>query len=99
MTFRNRNHRRPRQEVLNNYMRREDVKKFIFQKAIHSEPATPAEVKEFLATAPEEVFVLLDSILPSPSPKGFTDPPLFEDTLTRAIVGFFLSHHPDRRQR
>lgn len=50
------------QQLLNARMRRDDVREYALQKAMHAQPAAPDEVKTFLRTAPPEVLILLDGL-------------------------------------
>lgn len=93
MTIKNRT--AEQQEQLNNHMRRTDVLESILLESLHAEPASQEEVKRFLATAPPEVFVLLDSLLPLPSPTGIHDESLHENRIVQCLVGAAMA----RRKR
>lgn len=79
-------HRDPAtQERLNEYMRRRDVLEYLFFHSLNAEPATPAQVAEFLAVAPPEVFVALDGLLPVGH--GPIDGSVHENPVVRGFVG------------
>lgn len=87
-----------KQQQLNSHMRREDVLEWILVQAIHAEPASQEQVKRFLAAAPPEVFVLLDGLMPQPSPVGLHDNSLHENQIVQGFVGMAMANRKrDRR--
>ncbi|GAB3563262.1 hypothetical protein [Spelaeicoccus albus] len=50
------------QHRLNGYRRRRRVLEYALYHSVQAEPATAGEVKQFLKTAPPEVFILLDGL-------------------------------------
>lgn len=87
-------HRTPaKQEKLNGYMRRRDVLEYFLFQSVQAEPATPDEVKAFLATAPPEVFVLLDGLTGrTSSPDRLSDDDLARnERITAGVIGFLLA--------
>ncbi|WP_437771384.1 hypothetical protein [Arthrobacter sp. KNU40] len=93
MTIKNRT--AEEQERFSSHMRRNDVLESILLESLHAEPASQEEVKWFLATAPPEVFVLLDGLLPLPLPTGLRDESLHENRTVQGFVGAAMA----RRKR
>jgi hypothetical protein len=87
------------QEQLNNHMRRKDVLERILFESLNAEPASQEQVKRFLTAAPPEVFVLLDGLVPMPSPEGIHDECLHENGIVQGFVGMIMAPRKrDRRQ-
>lgn len=86
------------QERLNSRMRRPDVMERILFQSLHAVPASEEQVKRFLTSAPPEVFVLLNGLVPMPSPAGIHDESLHENRIVQGFVGLALAgRKPDRR--
>lgn len=83
------------QEQLNNHMRRKDVLERILFESLHAEPASPEQVKLFLAAAPPEVFVLLDGLVPLPSPTAIHEASVHQNRIVQGFVGSVMA----RRKR
>lgn len=92
------NRTQEQQERLNARMRRRDIREHVFFRALHAEPATTRQVKDFLASAPPEVFVLLDGILPPPSPLGIRDKSLHESRIVQGFVGLVIASREKSRR-
>lgn len=83
-------HRNPVEQMqLNSHMRRPEVQQFLLHQALHSEPATPEQVRAFLKTAPPEIFILLDALLPLPARKNLRDESVHDSPILQGLVGFF----------
>lgn len=78
------------QARINQHMRRKDVLEYLLARSLHAEPASPTQVKAFLATAPPEVFVALDGLLPSAAGSS-RDESVHENPLVQGFVGLVLS--------
>jgi hypothetical protein len=86
------------QQRLNNHMRPKEVLEWALIQSLHAEPANAGQVKRFLAAAPPEVFMLLDGLVPLPSPAGIHDESLHENRIVQGFVGMALaSRKHDRR--
>lgn len=85
---------RPEEEQhrLNNHMRRKDVLEGVLFQSLHAEPASEEQVKRFLAAAPPEVFVLLDGLVPQPSPAGIHKEALHENRVVQGFVATVTAH-------
>jgi hypothetical protein len=77
------------QERLNEHLRRPEVLQYLLRQALHADPASPEQVRQFLTTAPPEVFVALDSLLPLP--QGSCDEHVEEDRIAQGFVGMMLA--------
>lgn len=78
---------RPPQDILNAMMRRRDVKELVLALSIQTDaPATPAQVRRFLQTAPPEVFVLLDELVPKPT-AGVRSESVYDNCIVQGFVG------------
>jgi hypothetical protein len=85
------------QQRLNSHMRRKDVLEWALFQSLHAEPASEAHVKRFLTSAPPEVLVLLNGLVPMPSPEGIHDECLHENRIVQGFVGMILA--PRKRHR
>jgi hypothetical protein len=79
------------QERLNSHMGRPDVMERILFESLNAEPASEAQVRRFLTSAPPEVFVLLNGLVPMPSPEGIHDESLHENRIVQGFVGLALA--------
>lgn len=86
------------QQRLNSHMRCKDVLEWALFQSLHAEPASQEQVKRFLVTAPPEVFVLLDGLVPLPSPAGIHDESLHENRIVQGFVGMALAGRKRDRQ-
>lgn len=75
---------------LNNSMRRKDVLEKILFESLQAKPTNEEQVKRFLAVAPPEIFVLLDGLMPTPSPAGIPNEALHENRVVQAFVGMVM---------
>jgi hypothetical protein len=83
------------QEQLNSHMRRKDVLEWALLQSLYAEPASQKQVKRFLTTAPPEIFVLLDGLVPLPSPAAIHDGSLHANRIVQGFVGSVMA----RRKR
>lgn len=80
---------------LNALMRRPEAQQILLHHALHSDPATPDQVREFLQTAPPEIFILLDALLPLPAHQNVRDASLHDSPILQGLVGVFRSQRKD----
>lgn len=78
------------QERLNAHMRRPEVLQYLLHEALHADPATPEQVRAFLETAPPDVFVALDGLLPVPV-SDLPSRSVHDDPIAQGFVGLILS--------
>lgn len=79
------------QDLLNARMRRKDVLEYLLHRALHAQPATPAQVKAFLATAPPEVFIAVDG-LRAVTADGREVGSAHDDRIVQGFVGWALEN-------
>lgn len=79
------------QRRLNELMRRPDALQYLLFQSLNSEPATPEQVKEFLATAPPEVSIAVDGLLPVTA-DGTRIGPAYDDRIVQGFVGWVLEN-------
>jgi hypothetical protein len=77
------------QDRLNQIMRRPDALEYLLFQSLHAEAATPEQVKEFLATAPPEVSIAVDGLLPVTT-DGRHIGPAHDDRIVQGFVGWLL---------
>ncbi len=77
------------QERLNAHMREKPVLEWVLFHSLNARPATRQQVEAFLATAPPEVFVLLDELIAPPAPGLPLDmsDSVFENPIVRGFIG------------
>lgn len=70
-------------------MRRPEVLQYLLFRALHAAPASSEQVRQFLATAPPEVFVALDGLLPVPVGDA-AGGSVHDDPIAQGFVGLVL---------
>lgn len=83
------------QQRLNSQMCRKDVLKWALFQSIHAKPASQAQARRFLTSAPPEVLVLLRGLVPRPSQASIHDEALHENRIVQGFVGLAI----ERRDR
>ena len=87
------------QERINGYMRRKDVKVYLVYEALHGTiRASPEHTKRFLETAPPEIDVLLDELLPE-RPAFLPARPRHEEPFVQCLVGMFAQKKVESMMR